>query len=118
MGKSGKVNRVEPTDIGWMEKLPGCVELFQQAGQLDFFKRIDGYNSEVSHQFAKSYKQDMIVFNTLKFKMTVYLVEEATGVNNEGEKWFKKLPFTFEAQRLLFSGTISDFYSIWWGCPR
>ena len=28
-GKSGKVNRVEPTDIGWIEKLPGCVELFQ-----------------------------------------------------------------------------------------
>ena len=28
-GKSGKVNRDEPTDITWIEKLPGCVELFQ-----------------------------------------------------------------------------------------
>ena len=43
----------------------------------------------------------MIVFNTLKFKLTVDLVEEATGVKNEGEKWFKKLPFTFEVHRFL-----------------
>ena len=56
MGRSGKVNREEPTDISCIEKLPGHVELFQQDGWLDFFKRIDGYNSEVSHQFAKGYK--------------------------------------------------------------
>ena len=78
MGKSGKVNRAEPTDISWIEKFPGCVELFQQDGWLNFFKRIDGYNSEVSHQFAKIYKQDMIVFDTLKFRLTVDLVVEAT----------------------------------------
>ena len=101
MGKSGKANRAEPTDISWIEKLRGCVELFQQAGWLNFFKRIDGYNSEVSHQFAKSYKQDMIVFYTLKFRLTVDLVAEATGIKNEGEMWFKKLPFTFDAQRYL-----------------
>ena len=109
MGKSGKVNRAEPTDISWIEKIRGCVELFQQAGWLEFFKRIDGYNSEVSHQFAKGYKQDMIVFNTLKFKLTVDLVEEATGVKNEGEKWFKKLPFTFEAQRFLLPDVTPDW---------
>ena len=34
MGNSGKVNRAEPTDITWIENLPGCVELFQQAGWL------------------------------------------------------------------------------------
>ena len=65
MGKSGKVNRNEPTDVSWIEKFPGCVELFQQAGWLDFFKRIDGYNSEVSYQFAKIYKQDMVIFDVL-----------------------------------------------------
>ena len=52
MGKSGKVNRAEPTDVGWIEKLPGCVELFQQAGWMEFFKKIDGYNAEVSWRFA------------------------------------------------------------------
>ena len=97
MGKSGKINRAEPTDVSWIEKFPGCVELFQNAGWLDFFKKIDGYNTEVSYQFAKSYNQDMIVFDTLRFKLTVELIAEATGIKNEGEMWFKKLPFTFYA---------------------
>ena len=96
MGKSGKVNRAEPTDIGWTEKLPGCVELFQQAGWLDFFKKIDGYNAEVSYRFAQSYKNDLVVFDTLKLRLTVDLIAEATGIKNEGELWFRKLPFTFD----------------------
>ena len=82
MGKSGKVNRDEPTDIGWIEELPRCVELFQEAGWLDLFKRIDGYNAEVSCRFAQCYKDDMVVFDTLKFRLTVDLVEEAIGVKN------------------------------------
>ena len=77
MGKSGKVNRVEPTNTSWMEKLPGCVELFQQAGWLEFFRRIDGYNAEVSCRFAQCYKHDMVVFDTLRFRLIVYLVAEA-----------------------------------------
>ena len=85
MGKSGKVNRAEPTDIGLIEKLPRCVELFQQAGWLDFFKRIDGYNAKVSCRFAQCYKDDLVVFDTLKFRLTVDLIAEATKINNEGE---------------------------------
>ena len=102
MGKSGKINRDEPTDVGWIEKLPGCVELFQQAGWLEFFKRINGYNTEVSCKFAQCFKDDMVTFDTLKFRLTVELIAEATGVKNEGELWFKKLPFTFDPQRYLF----------------
>ena len=109
MGKSGKTNRAEPTDLNWIEQFPGCAELFQNVGWLDFFKRIDGYNSEVSYQFAKSYKQDMIVFYTLNFRLTVDLVAEATGIKNEGEMWFKKFPFTFEAQRYLLPNVTPDW---------
>ena len=109
MGKSGKVNRAEPTDVGWMEKFPGCVELFQQAGWLEFIKRIDGYNTEVSYKFAQCYNQDMVVFDTLKFRLTVDLVAEATGIKNEGEMWFKKLPVTFDAQMYLLPNVTLDW---------
>ena len=46
----------------------------------------------------------MVVFDILKFKLTMELVVEATGVRNEGEMWFKKFPFTFNAQRYLLPG--------------
>ena len=89
MGKSGKTNRAEPTELKWIDHFPGCVELFENTGWLDFFKKIDGYNTEVSYKFAQSYNQDMVVFDTLKFKLTVELIAEAIGVRNEGELWFK-----------------------------
>ena len=57
-GKSGKVNRAEPTDLTWIEKLPDYEELFQQAGWLRFFKKIDGFNAQVSCKFAKGLKDD------------------------------------------------------------
>ena len=101
MGKSGKINRAEPTNVEWIEKLPGCVELFQQDGWLEVSKRIDGYNAEVSCKFAQCYKNDMVIFDTIKFKLTVELISEATGIKNEGEPWFKKLPFDFDPQRYL-----------------
>ena len=109
MGKSGKTNRVDPTELSWIDKFPGCAQLFQNAGWLDFFKRIDGYNTEVSYQFSKSYNQDMIAFDTLRCKLTLELIAEATGVRNEGEMWFKKLPFTFNAQIYLLPGTTPDW---------
>ena len=109
MGKSCKINTAEPTDVSWIEKFSGCVELFQQAGWLDFFKRIDGYNIEVSYKFAQCHNQDMVVFDTLKFRLTVDLVAEATGIKHEGEMWFKKLPFTFDAQRYLLPIVTRDW---------
>ena len=85
MGKNGKTNRAEPTELNWVDQFPSCAELFRNTGWLDFFKKIDGYNTEVSHKFAKCYDQDKVSFDTLKFKLTVELVAEAIGVRNEGE---------------------------------
>ena len=98
MGKIGKTNRAEPTDLKWIDQFPGCAELFQKAGWLYFFKKIDSYNTEVSYKFSQFYNQNMVVFDILKFKLTVELVAKATGVRNEGEIWFKKFHFTFNAQ--------------------
>ena len=55
MGKSGKNNRAETTELKWINQFLGYAKLFQNAGWLDFFKNIDGYNTEVSYQYAKSY---------------------------------------------------------------
>ena len=109
MKKSGKTNRAEPTELNWIDQFPRCAQLFQNVGWLYLFKKIDGYNPEVSCKFAQSYNQDMVVFDTLNFKLTVELVFEATGIRNEGEMWFKKLSFTFNAQRYLLPDITPDW---------
>ena len=38
MKRSGKTNRAEPTELNWIDKFPGCAELFENAGWLNLFK--------------------------------------------------------------------------------
>ena len=51
----------------------------------------------------------MVVFDTLKFRLTVDLIAEAIGIRDESEKWFEKLPFTFDAQRYLLPNVTPDW---------
>ena len=109
MKKSGKTNRVEPSDIRWVKKFPDCAQLFVEVGWLVFFENIDGYNFEVSYEFAQCLDKDVVSFDTLKFKMAKELLAEATGILDEGEFWFKKVPFTFDAQKYLLPGVVADW---------
>ena len=63
----------------------------------------------MSCKFAQGLKDDMVIFYALKFKLTVGLIEEATRISNEGEPWFKKLPFDFEPQRYLLPNVNTDW---------
>ena len=70
MGKGGKTNRVEPTDISWTSSFPDCATMFQRAGWFDFFERIKGFDSEVSYRVAQGLEKDTVTFDTLKFELT------------------------------------------------
>ena len=94
--KEWKTNREEPLDLTWVKKFPYCAQLFAEAGWLVFFKSIEGYHSEVSYKFSQCSDKDVVSFDTLKFKLTE-LIAEATRILDEGELWFKKVPFTFNA---------------------
>ena len=107
MKRSGKTNRAEPSDMSWVQTFPDCAKLFSEAGWLVFFERIEGYHLEVSYKFAQCLDKDMVSFDTLKFKLTRELLAEATGILDEGEYWFKKVPFTFDAQRYLLPDVVA-----------
>ena len=95
MGKGGKTNRVEPTDTSWENSFHECAILFQRAGWLNYFERINGFNPEVSYHFAQGFDKDTVSFDTLKFELTKELIAESIGIASDGELWFKKIPFTF-----------------------
>ena len=71
--------------------------------------QIEDYHSKVSYKFAQCLDKDIVSFDTLKFKLTRELIAEATGILDEGEFWFKKVPFTFNAQRYLLPGVVADW---------
>ena len=85
---SGKRNRVEPSDMSWVEIVPDRGRLFLEVGWLRFFEKIDGYHTEVSYKFAQCLDKYIVTFDTLKFELTRELIAEATGIPDEGEYWF------------------------------
>ena len=103
MKKSGKTNRVEPMDTSWAEEFPECATIFQRAGWFDFFKKINGFNLELSYIFAQGFDKNIVSFDTLTFELTRELIEEAIGIAGDGELWFKKIPFTFNSKDFLLS---------------
>ena len=78
----------ELSDMGWAEIFPECENLFQRAGWFKFFEKIDGYHFEVSYGFAQGLEKDIVLFNTLKIRLTRELIVEATDIADEGEFWF------------------------------
>ena len=108
MKRSGKTNRAEPLDMSWVQAFPDCARLFLEAGWLSFFEKIDGYHTEVSYKFAQCLDKDIITFDTLKIELTIELIAKATGIPDEGEYWFKKVPFTFDAQNYLLLDVVTD----------
>ena len=109
MKNSGKTNREEPSDLSWVQNFPDCAQLFAEAGWLVFFENIEGYHSQVSYKLIQCLDKDIVYFDTLKFKLTRELLAEATRILDEGEFWFKKVPFTFDAQRYLLLGVVADW---------
>ena len=103
MGKSGKINRFDPIDTSWAMKFPQCAALFREAGWFSFFKRITGFNVEVSHYFSQNLINGVVTFNTLKFELIEGLVAEAVGISMDGESWFKKTSFSFNPNDFLLS---------------
>ena len=95
--------------MSWVQTFPDCAKLFLEAGWLSFFERIEGYHSEVSYKFAQCLDKDMVTFDTLKFKLTRELLAEAIGIPDEGEYWFKKFPFTFDAHKYLLPYVVADW---------
>ena len=88
MKRSGKTNRVEPSDMGWDNSFPECARLFQRADQFKYFETIHGFHSEVSYGFSQGLEKDTVLFNTLKIDLTRELIVEATDIANKGEFWF------------------------------
>ena len=109
MKRSGKTNRAEPSNMSWDKTFPECVKLFQEAGWFYYFEKFDGYHSEVSYEFAQGLEKDTFLFNTLKIELTRELIAEAIGIADEGEFWFKKVPFAFNSNNFLLPNVIEDW---------
>ena len=92
----------------WVVTFPECAKLFQEAGWFQYFEKIDGYHTEVSYEFAQGLEKDTVSFNTLRIQLTRELIAEVTVIADEGEFWFKKVPFAFNSDNYLLPNVVAD----------
>ena len=109
MKRSGKTNRDEPLEMTWDVTFPESPKLFQESGCFQYFEKIDGHHTEVSYGFSQGLEKDIVSFNTLRIELTRELIPEAIGIDDEGEFWFKKVPFVFNSQNFLLPNVVADW---------
>ena len=88
MGKSGTVNRVEPSTVDQSNE--AVRQILQGSKFFNFLKKFSGENYGVSTAFAQSFDGQQVRVGSLKFKITEAFIFEATGLPTTGEKWFKR----------------------------
>ena len=64
--------------MSWDKTFLDSAKLFSEAGQLNYFEKIDGHHTEVLYTFAQGLEKDIVTFNTLKIELTRELIAEAT----------------------------------------
>ena len=102
------MNRVEPSDMSWSQNFPNRERLFL-VGWLNYFEKNDGHHTEVSYKFSQGLEKYIVTFDTLKIELTRELIVEATGIGDEGEYWFKKVPFVFNLENYLLPNVFADW---------
>ena len=88
MGKSGIVNRVEPSSVDQSNEV--VRQILQGSEFFNFLKKFSGENYGVSMAFAQSFDGQQVRVGSLKFKITEAFISEVTDLPMAGERWFKR----------------------------
>jgi predicted glycosyltransferase len=83
MGKSGKVNRLEPANLVLVNER--VKQLFKTAGWHRFLSKFSGENISVAQAFAQSFDGKMVTVGSRTFEMTKLIIARATQLSIDGE---------------------------------
>jgi hypothetical protein len=76
----GSIVRNEPTTMALLEHYLAAYEIFQQAGWLNYFCRLQGYNEQQVLQFARNLHEDYSVIEGVRISVTEEDIAEVSGL--------------------------------------
>ena len=86
----GSIIRNEPATTTLLEHYPAAYEIFQQAGWLNYFHRLQGYNEQQVLQFAQNLQEDYSVIEGLRISVTEANIAEVSGLPMNGTHMFSR----------------------------
>jgi hypothetical protein len=91
--KGGAIIHTEPQDLILFEDDPTFRESFERVGYMNFCQKIQGFNQQVTKDFALHIDGVKTNVGNLEFVVTPQTISAATGIPCIGMEWFKGMKF-------------------------
>jgi hypothetical protein len=85
----GATNRNEPNNIENIRKNPAVMRIFEQAGWLQFLEKFQGFDFDLTMEFAQSFDGKQATVRRLNILVSEESMSRITGLPLQGEKWYK-----------------------------
>jgi hypothetical protein len=98
----GSVIRNEPATTALLEHYPAAYQIFEQAGWLNYFRRLQGYNEQQVLQFARNLQENHSVVAGIRISVTEEDISEVSGLPIEGTRKFSRKHIIGDVQQSFF----------------
>src|ERR1700678_1771464 len=98
----GPVVRKEPATIALLEHYPATYQIFEQAGWLHYFRRLQGYNEPQVLQFARNLQEDHSIVAGVRIPVTEEDIAAVSGLPMDGTRQFSRKHIIGDVQQNFF----------------
>jgi hypothetical protein len=98
----GPVVRKEPATTALLEHYPAAYQIFEQAGWLHYFRRLQGYNEPQVLQFARNLQENHSVVAGVRISVTEQDISAVSGLPMDGTRQFSRKHIIGDVQQSFF----------------
>jgi hypothetical protein len=98
----GAVVRKEPATTALLEHYPAAHQIFEQAGWLNYFSRLQGYNEPQALQFARNLQENHSVVAGIRISVTEQDISAVSGLPMDGTRQFSRKHIIGDVQQSFF----------------
>jgi hypothetical protein len=97
------VVRIEPNGSQSLLSYDDALNELVVYGWDSFIRRFEGYNLAVAQDFTQSFDGSKVKIGDLQLEVTEDSIEQATGLSQEEDRWFKNIKIEGMPWRLLMA---------------
>jgi hypothetical protein len=98
----GPVVRKEPATTALLEHYPAAYQIFEQAGWLQYFRRLQGYNESQTLQFARNLQDNHSIVAGVRISVTEEDIAAVSGLPMDGTRQFSRKHAIGDVQQSFF----------------
>jgi hypothetical protein len=98
----GPVVRKEPATTALLEHYPAAYQIFEQAGWLQYFRRLQGYNESQTLQFSRNLQDNHSIIAGVRISVTEEDIAAVSGLPMDGTRQFSRKHVIGDVQQSFF----------------